>query len=231
MATAAPDRLSDPVSRQLALVQVLGALAYGQLRAFAVSARATVRAPSARLADELASFAEQELGSYRVLRARLAELTDLGDAAIDRQRGPFDEFFDGADLEDWPSLATLFAIGLPLSSDFVASIAPHVDDPRTAEVLREALTRRDAFETWATAQLRHHLDADHRHHDEIGHKVADLAGRMLTSFQRVIQETDALAVLLQDEADPEAAVRRLAIDVLASHRRRMVDLGLEDDDA
>lgn len=219
------------MSRQLALVQVLGALTYGQLRAFAVCARATVRAPSARLADELADFAEQELASYRLLRRRLADLTDLGDAAIDRQRGPFDEFFDGADLADWPSLATLFAIGLPLSSDFVATIVPHVDDERTAEALRRALTSRDEFETWATGQLRQHLDADPAHHGEIGHKVADLAGRMLTSFQRVIQETDALEVLLGGEAEPEAAVRRLAVDVLASHRRRMVDLGLEDDDA
>ncbi len=219
------------MSRQLALVQVLGALTYGQLRAFAVCARATVRAPSARLADELTRFADQELGSYRMLRERLAELTDLGDAAIDRQRSAFDEFFDGAELGDWPSLVTLFAIGLPLSSDFVAAIAPHVGDAGTEAVLREALTRRDAFEDWATAQLRHHLDADPAHPEQIQHKIADLAGRMLTSFQAVIQETDALAVLLQDEPDPDTAVRRLAIDVLAAHRRRMVDLGLEDDDA
>lgn len=219
------------MSRQLALTQVLGALTYGQLRAFAVCARATVRAPSAKLAEDLTDFAEQELGSYRLLRARLADLTDLGDAVIDRQREPFDEFFDGAELGDWPSLATLFAIGLPLSSDFVAAIAPYVGDQDTATVLRDALTRRDDFEAWATTQLRHHLDADPAHQDEIQHKVADLAGRMFTSFQRVITETDALEVLLGDEADPEVAVRRLAVDVLAAHRRRMVHLGLEDDDA
>ncbi len=219
------------MSRQLALTQVLGALTYGQLRAFAVCSRATVQAPTARLADDLTDFAEQELGSYRMLRSRLADLTDLGDAVIDRQRGAFDEFFEGADLGDWPSLTTLFAIGLPLSSDFVAAIAPHVGDSETERVLREALTRRDDFETWATSQLRHHLDADPGHRDEIGHKVADLAGRMLTSFQRVIMETDALSVLLSKEQDPEAAVRRLAVDILAAHRRRMVDLGLEDDDA
>ncbi len=219
------------MTRQLALVQVLGALTYGQLRAFAVCARATVRAPSARLADDLAGFAESELAAYRMLRSRLRELTDLADAAIDRQRDGFDEFFDGADLADWPSLTTLFAIGLPLSADFVAALAPHLGDEQTSRVLLQALGSRDEFEAWATTQLRSHLDADPAHPEVVRHLVADLAGRMLTSFQHVITETDALHVLLAEEGDEDAAVRRLAVDVLASHRHRMVSLGLEDDDA
>lgn len=213
----------------LAVVEALGALAYGQLRAFAVTARAVVRAPAARQADAVASFAEQELASYRILRARLRELTDLGDGAMDRQRGAFDLFFEGDHLGRWSELCTLFAIGLPLSADFAAAIAPHLDEDSAAAVLR-ALANRQDFEQWATEQLRSHLDADPAHYEEVRHIVADLAGRMLTSFQRVISDTDALAVLLAGD-DSEAAVRHLAVDVLGAHRLRMVALGLEADDA
>lgn len=224
-------------ARELAIVEALGALAYGQLRAFAVTARAVVRAPSVRDADAVIRFAEQELSAYRRLRRRLAELTDLGDGAMERQRQSFDLFFDGDHLETWPELCTLFAIGLPLAADFTAALAPHLDDD-TAAVLLDALGSRQEFEEWATEQLGHHLDEDPAHWEQVRHVVADLAGRMLTAFQRVMADTDALRVLLTADVDAEAAeaahdaaVRHLAVDVLGAHRARMVALGLEPDDA
>jgi hypothetical protein len=223
-----------PGPHDLAVVEALGALTYGQLRAFAVTARSVVRAPSAKLADRMAGFAEGELAAYRQLRGRLGELTDLGDAAMDRQRDAFDLFFDGDNLGAWSELCTLFAIGLPLAADFAGAIAPHFDEV-SAQVVVDALGTRQEFEQWATDQLSAHLDQDPKHRDEVRHVVAGLAGRMLTGFQRVIVDTDALSVLLaghlHGDAADDSAVRHLAVDVLGSHRARMIALGLEDDDA
>lgn len=220
--------------QDLAVVEALGALAHGQLRAFGITARAVGRAPSARQADAVARFARREYDSYRVLRDRLSALTDLGDAAMDRQRGAFDLFFEGDHLGSWSELCTLFAIGLPLSADFAVAIAPHLD-PASGEAVVSALADRREFEDWATRQLSDHLDEDPEHYDQTRHVVADLAGRMLTSFQRIIADTDALKVLLAgdvgDDPDQDGAVRHLAVDVLGAHRRRMVALGLEPDDA
>ena len=52
-------------------------------------------------------------------------------------------------------------------------------------------------------------------------------------FQGIIADTDALKVVLEHDAEEEGIsgetrVKRLAIAVLEGHRRRMVELGLED---
>ncbi|MBW3567108.1 MAG: hypothetical protein KY410_03960, partial [Proteobacteria bacterium] len=63
--------------------------------------------------------------------------------------------------------------------------------------------------------------------------VADVIGIALTEFSSALGSTDALRVLFEQHAadehlTAEQVVKRMAIDVLESHRRRMHDLGLDD---
>ena len=213
--------------RELATVELLGALTYAQLRAFEATARAVRVAPDARAADAVASFAVREFEAYRGLHDCLTGLTDLVDAVVSRQRARIDEYFDGVPTGvDWLSACTFFAAGLPLAGDFVSEIAPFLDEP-TREVVLGALTRRGSFVEYATAQVVARVGEDPATRDHARHLVADITGKALTQFQAAITDTDALEVLLGEDPD-DRRVREVAMRVLDAHRRRMHALGFED---
>lgn len=212
--------------KALATVELLGALTYGQLRAFEVTARAVRHAPDARNADRIADFAAREHRGYEILRDRLIELTDLGGAVIDRQKPLFDTFFDHAPVEQWLSACTFFAAGLPLAADFVREIAPSLD-PETGLVVVGALADRSQFEQFAIDRLNELTEDDPAAMREVKQVVGDVLGRALTGFQSALTGTDALEVLLAGE-DDDAVVKRVAMRVLSGHRERMHALGIED---
>jgi hypothetical protein len=216
---------------ELAMVEVLGALAYGQLRSFEVTVRAIRHAPDSRTADALAELAVREHVAYTALRDHLAAHTDLATAVMDRQKPHFDAYFDRVPAEDWFAACTFFATGLPIAADFGRALAPTLA-PETGIVVVGALADRAPFETFAMEQLAAQL-TDDAARDRARHLAADVLGRALTAFQGVIGDTDALKLLLAEDAEleglsGEARVKRLAITVLEGHRRRMVALGLED---
>ena len=225
--------MDDPV--ELATVELLGALAYGQLRSFEITGRAIRHAPDAQTADELADFALREHGGYALLRDHLRARTDLATAVMDRQKPHFDAYFDRVPIDDWFSACSFLALGLPLAADFARGIAPTLDE-ETGMVVVGALADRGPFERFARDHLRRQL-VDDEHRDAARGLVADLLGRALTGFQGVVSDTDALKVLLEsgtggeEGESTEGRVKRLAISIMAGHRERVVELGLEDLDA
>ena len=217
--------------RRLATVELLGVLAYGQLRSFAAMAAAIRFAPDARAADRIAGFAAAEHATYRLLHDQLAALTDLPTAAMDRQKGLFDRYFARAPLDDWFGAMVFFAFGIPLARDFLRTVVPMLD-AESGDVVLRGLEDRADVEAAALALLRSELvDEDVR--ERARRLIADLLGQALASFQQAAGDSDALAVLLRvDGEDDDAAgeVRRLAMGLLTAHRGRLVELGLEDPD-
>ncbi len=212
--------------RELAVVELLGVLAYGQLRSFSAMSSAVRHAPDARSADRVATFARREHDAYEALRGRLDELTDLPEAAMDRQKVLFDAFFDQAPLSDWFGASVFFAFGIPLARDFGRTVVPLLDAD-SADVLVRTLDEREEAEAAALALLRTQLDDPGARRRARG-LVADLLGRALTAFQQGAERSDALRVLFAGEGAEGDRVRELAIDLLARHRARLVGLGLED---
>lgn len=220
-----------PDQLELATVEVVGALTYGQLRAFETAARAIRHAPDARTADTLADLAAGEYRAYTVLRDHLVARTDLASGVLDRQKPHFDAYFDEVPGEGWSANCAFFAIGLPIAADFGRALAPSLPAD-TGAVVVEALTGREAFTSFAVDQLGPAL-ADDVARDRVRKVAADVLGGALTSFQGVIADTDALKVVFAAEAErggtsAEGRVKHLALEVLEGHRRRIVDLGLED---
>lgn len=217
--------------RSLATVELLGALAYGQLRAFEATSRAVRHAPDARTMDAIAGFAVREHAAYERIRDHLISRTDLGEAVMDRQKPLFDDFFDHAPLGDWLGACTFFAVGLPIAADFVREVAPTLDD-ETATVVVSALAEREPFERFAIDQVVAITAKDADALERTRHLIGDILGRALTGFQASVTTTDALRVLLGDGAEGRDAaddlVKRVAMTVLEGHRRRMHALGLED---
>jgi len=217
---AAPDR-------RLATVELLGVLAYGQLRSFGAMSSAVRFAPDARSADRIAGFARREHDAYQALLDHLATLTDLPTAAMDRQKGLFDRFFGRAPLDDWFGASVFFAFGIPLARDFMRTVVPLLD-PASGDVVLRTLQDRADVEEAAIGLLRSELTSDQLR-ERARALVADLLGQALTAFQQAAGDSDALSVLLG--ADDDAAsteVRRLAMGLLTAHRGRLVELGLED---
>lgn len=215
---------------ELATVELLGALAYGQLRSFEATARLVGVAPDARTADLVAEVASLEYAAYVRLHDHLAARTELPSAVMDRQKPFFDAYFDRAPLDDWFGASVFFALGLPIAADFARAIAPTLDE-ETAAVVTEALAGRREFEQGAIDQLARQLEGPEAR-ERARSLTADLLGRALTSYQGVVSDTDALKVLLAadtpEDVTAEQRVKRLAIEVLSGHRRRAVELGLED---
>lgn len=216
---------------RLATVELLGAVAYGQLRAFQTTAAAIAVAPDARSADMLADHAVREHRAYAKLRDHLVAETDLAAAVIDRQKAVFDAYFDAVPLGDWRSACVFFTVGLPIAADFSREVAPTLQ-ARTADVIVGALADRGPFEDWALEQLQDQMQTD-EDVAAVRHMVADMLGRALTGYQGAMADTDALQVLLLEAADDgdergEALVRLVAVRVLENHRRRMHALGIDD---
>jgi hypothetical protein len=216
--------------RDLATVELLGVLAYGQLRSFGAMSSAVRFAPDARAADRIASFARREHDAYTLLHDHLATLTELPTAAMDRQKALFDRFFARAPLDDWFGATVFFAFGIPLARDFMRVIVALLSDA-SAEVVLRALEDRAEVESAAVALLQAQL-ADGSARDRARALVADLLGQALTAFQQAVSDSDALRVLVaqdpDDAGDSSAEVRRLAMELLSAHRARVVALGLED---
>lgn len=222
---------TDPTAgeRREAIVELLGVLAYGQLRAFAAMSSAIRFAPDARSADRIASFARREHEAYETLRSHLATLTEQPTLAMDRQKAVFDRYFARAPLDDWFGACVFFAFGVPLARDFMRTVIPLLDDA-SSDVVRRAFEDREEIEQVAVALLRSQLGSDLAR-ERARTVVADLMGHALTAFQHASTDSDALEVLLRaGEGDDGLAheVRGLAMALLTAHRARSVELGLED---
>jgi hypothetical protein len=220
-----------PDDLERATAELLGALAYGQLRAIEAAARLIAVAPDAETAVLAADVVGHELGAYRELEADLARRTDRPAAIMDAMKPHFDAYFDRAPLDDWFGASVFFALGLPIAADFAGAVAPVLDEPTGALVL-QAIGGREELEASAVEQLRAQLVGDEAV-AQARQLAGDLLGRALTSYQDAMGETDALKVLFAGAAEAagstaEAQVKRLALEVLTGHRRRTVTLGLED---
>lgn len=225
------DAAAERDELQLATAELLGALTYGQLRAYTAAVAIVPLAPDLETTERLLGFAERERDRYSRMRAHLDELTDLPQAVMERQKPAFDRFFDDLTLDDWVGGVAFLAVGLPISADFARAVAPAVDDV-TAAVLVGALAGRTNTEGWAREQLQALLD-EPQHEERARRLVSEVIGLALTEFTGSVGSTDALRVLFERQAEREdvtgeRVVKRLAMDVLEAHRRRMHALGLDD---
>jgi hypothetical protein len=211
----------------LALAQFVAAATYGQLAGYSLAAGMVGMSPDVSVAEELARLSAREYEEYRILREHLDELTDLPEGLLARQRPVFDEFFDGAIDHGWDHACAALAFGWSIANDFLTMMSPRLPE-QTRDVIARVTTHQD-IEEFALAQLRE-VVASEEDRERMRGIVSELLGKALAGYQRAMQDTDALAVLLEDHDEPDVATRQLAIDILANHRRRLAELGIDDPD-
>lgn len=219
------DALADPAYRA-AVVDLLGAIAYGEISAFERLADDSKLAPT--LADKvaLASMAAAQLDQVDALQRRIAELGADPFAAMEPFRRPIDDFHRHTAPADWYEGLVKAYVGDGLAHDFYREVAAFLDEDTRDLVIAALGDSREA--DFVVDRVRAAFETEPRLAGRLALWGRRLMGEALTQAQRVAAERDALAGLLAgDRAGLDlVAVGHMFSRMTQRHAERMTTLGL-----
>jgi hypothetical protein len=224
---ARPVAFADP-AYLAAVVDLLGAISYGEMSAFERLSEDAKLAPTLADKAELAQMACTELGHFQQLRARLAELGADPFSAMSPFVTAFESFHARTAPADWLEGLVKAYVGDGLAADFYREVAMFVDTD-TRAIIVECLSDTEQA-TYVVGRVRAAIAAEPR----VGGRLAlwgrRLMGEALSQAQRVVADRDALSALLAGGVDRPAldlaAIGRLFARVTENHSQRMQALGL-----
>jgi len=227
----AEDTLATPIddpAYRVGVIDLLGALAYGELTAFERLAEDATMAPTLLDKAELATMASAELGHFAKLRERLEALGVDAYEAMEPFRATFDRFHAHTAPADWPESLVKAYVGDGLAADFYREVAAYLDEG-TRELILETLADTGHSE-FVVARVRQIIDTQPR----VGGRLAlwgrRLVGEALSQAQVVVAERDGLSSLLAGGMDRPgmdlAAIGRMFARLTENHAGRMAALGL-----
>jgi hypothetical protein len=220
--------LEEAAYRQ-AVIDLLAAIAYGEISAFERLAEDSKLAPT--LADKLAvaRMACHEFAHVELLQSRIEELgADPFDAMAPFQAA-LDQFHEHTAPSDWYEGLVKVYVGDGLAADFYREIAAYLD-PRTRDVVIASLADSGHSE-FVVDRVQAAIAAEPRLSGRLALWGRRLMGEALTQAQRVAAERDALTALLAGGVDRPAldlaAIGRMFARITELHAERMTKLGLD----
>jgi hypothetical protein len=207
-----------------AVVDLLGAIAYGELTAFERMALDSRMAPTLDDKVKLAGMACAELGHHRLLGDYLGSEVGVDPAvAMAPFIAPVDEFHESTRPSDWLEGLVKAYVGDNIAADFYREISVYLD-PRTRELVLEVLedTGHAAF---VVERVTAAIGADSRVAGRLALWGRRLVGEALTQAQRVAAERDALLRLVAGSGDLGEFSKMLG-RLTEGHTARMASLGL-----
>ncbi|NUS40428.1 MAG: hydroxylase, partial [Terrabacter sp.] len=190
---ATPDSTDEP-GYLAAVTDLLGALAYGELRAFSQLAKDAELAPTLHHKSALASLAAHELRNYSVLTERLQTLGIEPEAAMEPFVPAVDAFHERTSASDWLEGLVKAYVGEGIAQDFYREISRYVDE-ETRSLVVSVLEDTGQAE-FAVKVVREAIAADPRLAGRLALWGRRLVGEALTQAQRVGVERDAVASIL-----------------------------------
>jgi len=212
-----------------ATVDLLGAIAYGELSAFERLVEDAKLAPGIDDKIAIGAMATAEFGHLQKLVARLEELGANPGEAMQAFRPGFDSFHAHTAPADFYEGLVKAYVGDGLAADFYREIAAYLD-PATREVIISSLE--DAGQTaFIVDRVRAGIAADPRLGGRLALWGRRLMGEALTQAQRVAGQRDSLTALLAGGVDRPgldlAALGRMFARLTENHSARMDELGLD----
>jgi hypothetical protein len=220
--------LQDPNYR-LAVVDLLGAVAYGELSAFERLAEDSQLAPSLEDKAALAAMATAEFTHFACLRDRLKELGAEPFVAMTPFQASVDDFHSHTKPADWLEGLVKAYVGDGLAADFYREIAAFLDADTRALVLE---TLEDTGHSqFAVDRVRTAIEHDPKVAGRLALWARRLMGEALSQAQRVAADRDALSALLAGGVDRPgmdlAAIGRMFARLTENHTKRMAALDLQ----
>jgi hypothetical protein len=210
------------------VVDLLGAIAYGEISAFERLAEDAKLAPTLEDKVSIASMAAAEFAHVSRINTRLAELGADPFEAMAPFVGAIDRFHEHTAPADWYEGLIKAYVGDGLANDFYREIAAYLDtDTRDLIVASLEDSGHAAF---VVDRVRAAIAADHRLGGRLALWGRRLMGEALTQAQRVAADRDALSALLAGGVDRPgldlAAIGRMFTRITERHAERMAELGL-----
>lgn len=203
-----------------AVAELLAAVTYGERLALRRLEKAIALAPNPALEKEQRHAAESEAERLSLLEARLGEMDAEG---LEERFAPFfDAFFEATVPSDWTEAQTFHYVGDALVSDLAEALLPMLDRV-TAEVVRRAVGERDEQDAFALDQVTGALRVDSGQTERIAAYARTVVGEALTQTRRALDASEAVSSLLGDSEQQ----KRILLDLLDRHRRRLDRLGIE----
>lgn len=226
VASVAPD-LADPLYRA-AIVDLLGAIGYGEISAFERLTEDARMAPSLEDKVALLGMASAQYARIAPISTRLSELGVDPYAAMEPFREPIDAFHAHTAPSDWWEGLVKAYVGDNLANDFYREFASHLD-PATRDLIVSTVGDAGRSE-FVIARVRSGMGAD----PKLGGRLAlwgrRIMGEALTQTQHVAATREALSELLAGETSIAgldlAAVAEMFGHITQRHIERMARLGL-----
>jgi len=226
----APDQRppqEDPAYRE-AVVDLLGALAYGELTAFSRLAADADLAPSLSAKAELARFAVAEFRHFERLRTRLQDLGTDPDAAMEPFVAALDAFHERTAPQTWLEGLVKAYVGDGIARDFYREVSAYLD-AGTHELVTSVLED-EGHAQFVVREVRQAVLVDPRVSGRLALWARRLVGEALSQAQRVAADRDGLTALLVGGLDRTGAdlaeLVRMFGRLTEEHSRRMSSLGL-----
>ncbi|GAB2487854.1 ferritin family protein [Jatrophihabitans fulvus] len=207
-----------------AVIDLLGALAYGELSAFDRLADDARMAPDLRLRAEMSAMAAVEFGHYETLAARLRELGSEPDTAMAPFVAALETYHELTAPSTWLEGVVKAYVGDGMAADFYNEVAAFVD-ASTGTLIREVLAdgRRAEF---AVREVQRAVAAQPSVAGRLALWARRLVGEAISQTQHVLADRDSLMMLIVEGSGDLSGVANLSSRITARHEERMTALGL-----
>ncbi|HEY8302295.1 MAG TPA: ferritin-like fold-containing protein [Jatrophihabitans sp.] len=207
-----------------AIIDLLGALAYGELSAFDRLADDARMAPTLAGRAHMSAMAAVEMGHYRLLADRLEALGTEPALAMEPFVAALETYHSLTEPSTWLEGVVKAFVGDGMAADFYRAVAEYVDES-TRTLIHEVLSDAGRAE-FAVREVRAGIEANPAVAGRLALWARRLVGEAISQTQHVLADREALMLLLMQSGGDLTGVVGLIADITARHEERMAALGL-----
>jgi hypothetical protein len=208
-----------------AIIDLLGALAYGELSAFDHLADDAGLAPTLTGRTQMSALAAEEFAHYEELAAQLTVLGAQPEAAMAPFVAALETYHSLTKPSTWLESVVKAYVGYGLAADFYREVAAFVDD-RTGGLIKDVLSDAGRAE-FAVREVQAAIAEQPAVAGRLALWGRRLVGEAISQTQHVLADRDSLMVLLVRGTGDIAGVAALITRITDRHAERMVALGLD----